>query len=169
MAEFLSIETRVSEAKRMLDELGIQSKNISKQLLRYLAGRMKTYIRRGYRKSGLNKRSGDLYKSISSRLTKDGKFVIISPTARRDGKVLYGYALAKGVTIKPRLGTKALHFKSTRGVEPPYRRARSVVIKKNSFIKDSATTYRDTKMYADANAKLEKLVKKAIEKYESKQ
>ena len=73
------------------------------------------------------------------------------------------------MTIKPKQGTKALHFKSTIGVEPPYRRARSVVIKKNSFIKDSATTYRDTKMYADANAKLEKLVKKAIEKYESKQ
>ena len=83
----------------MLQKLGARKTQVMKRMLGKIGTAAKAPVRRAYRSTGLRRRTGALYRSIRSKVMRSGAAVIVSAGALRDGKVLYGYALAKGSVI----------------------------------------------------------------------
>ena len=102
----LSVKTEFDEALDMLQGLGADRNRMMRRLLSGIGTSAKAKVRKAYKTYGLNKDTGELYKSISRRVVKSGKGVIVEAKARTggDGNVFYGYALAKGARITAKDG-----------------------------------------------------------------
>lgn len=121
MAEYkgdgiISIEADIKEAQEYLTMLGMNKKTINKALLRAAGTGGRQAIRKNY-KTVLNKRSGNLYKGITSYVKRDGTEVVFTDNVNsgkrtaKDGRIArYGFMLASGYAIKPLHGKKTLMF-----------------------------------------------------------
>ena len=100
MADFIYIKSDLDQAMKMLSELEGNKDKMRRRILSGVGVAVKGKVKKAYR-GFFRRQTGTLYKSIKSRVTRNGKAVIVSPTAKK-GDVKYGYVLAKGTTIKPK-------------------------------------------------------------------
>lgn len=106
--EALSVKTDVSEALELFENLNVNRKAITKNLMRTIGTGAKQAVKKEYNHF-LHKRSGTLYRSITSKVSRSGTEAIISNNASsgkhtaKDGRIArYGFMLASGYTITPK-------------------------------------------------------------------
>ena len=154
--ETVSLEADLDEPLAMLEELGAKERTVLKNILSGVGTDAKAAVKRSYRSSGLHRRTGALYKGISRKVTKDGRSVIVSTTARNDRQVLYGGALAKGSLIEPD-GKAFLAFQ----VDGKWVRRRQVKLPERPFITQPVLRHMETTAFRE---KLDKLVEREVGK-----
>ena len=156
MAAEISVKADLDDVMRTLSEIDGNKEKIRRRVLSGIASAVKGKVKSSYRKY-LNKRSGTLYKSIQSKVCRDGRMAIVSPSATSSG-VRYGYVLAKGTTIVPKKGN-TLTFQ----IDGKWIRKHSVTIPKRDWVEKPARDYIDSPSY---KAKLDSLVQREIERAE---
>lgn len=157
-AEELSIEADISEAISMLTELGAKEKRTLKKVLSQIGTDAKNKARKAYKSTGFGKGTGELKKSIIRKVLKNGKEVLISAKARNERNIFYGYALAKGSTIRPK-NADALHFQT----DGKWITAKEVKLKEHDFIVSPVKDYLSSTAFRE---KLDKVIEKEIDRIE---
>lgn len=158
--DFFSIESDITEPINMLNDLGARKKTMMRRLLSGIGTDAKNKVKKGYKSSGLKKRSGTLYKSISKRVIRSGKAVIIEAKAQAENNVFYGYALSKGSEIRAKDGGY-LTFQ----IDGKWKKVHSVKLPERNFVEKPVNDYLKSTAYKE---KLDKLVQKEIAKIEKK-
>ena len=88
-----SVEADFSEPLAMLERLGANKTRVMRRLLGTVGTAAKNEVRRAYKGYGLNKGTGNLYRSITRRVIRSGKAVIVEAKAQSPtNDVFYGYA-----------------------------------------------------------------------------
>ncbi len=158
MAAEISVKADLDDVMRTLSEIDGNKERMRKRVLSGIASAVKSKVKSSYRKH-LNKRSGTLYKSIQSKVCRDGRMAIVSPSASDSG-VRYGYVLAKGTTIVPKKA-KTLTFQ----IDGKWIRKHSVTLVERDWVEKPARDYIDSPSY---KAKLDTLVQREIDKAEKR-
>ena len=158
MAAEISVKADLDDVMRTLSEIDGNKEKMRKRVLSGIASAVKGKVKSSYRRY-LNKRSGTLYKSIQSKVCRDGRMAIVSPSATSSG-VRYGYVLAKGTTIIPKKAN-TLTFQ----IDGKWIRKHSVTIPERDWVEKPARDYIDSPSY---KAKLDSLVQKEIDKAEKR-
>lgn len=156
--EYLSIESDITEPIKMLNKLGKRKTTMTRRLLSGIGTDAKNKVKKAYKQNGLNKRSGALYKSISRRVIRSGKAVIVEAKAQGKNDVFYGYALSKGALITAKDGGYLTFQKNGKWIK-----VRSVKLPERNFVVKPVQNYLKSAAYKE---KLEKLVQREIEKIE---
>lgn len=120
----ISIESEIREVEETLQELGLSIPNINKKILKKIVAKGKNKLRKAYRSSGLDTKTGSLYRSIygSAKTDSAGYIGIVSKMAYRFIPQNYG------ATIQPKHG-EYLNFK----VGDTWVKVRSVSIPAHNF------------------------------------
>ena len=158
----LSVKTEFDEALDMLQGLGADRNRMMRRLLSGIGTSAKAKVRRAYKTYGLNKDTGELYRSISRRVVRSGKGVIVEAKARTggDGNVFYGYALAKGARITAKDGGYLTFRKDGKWVK-----VHEVKLPERDFVAKPVEDYLKTTEFRE---RLDSLVQKEIGKIEEK-
>lgn len=154
-AEF-SVKAEFDEALKLLEKLGGDRKKTMRRLLSGIGTSAKAKVKKAYKTYGLHKNSGELYKSIKSRVVKSGRGVIIDAKAQSDGGIFYGYALAKGARITAKDGGFLSFQKDGKWI-----RAKEVKLPERDFVARPVEEYLKTQAFRD---RLDKLVQKEIDR-----
>ncbi len=154
--ELVSLESDISGPIAFLKELGGREKTVLRNILSGIGTDAKSVVKRSYRTSGLKKDTGSLYKGIVRRVTKDGRTVIVSTTARNDRQILYGGALAKGSLVEAK-EAKALRFQ----VDGKWVSKTSVKLPERPFITQPVLRHMGTTAFRE---KLDQLVEREVRK-----
>lgn len=161
---FVSIESDIKDAQKMLKGLDYNKASITRKILTGVGTGAKQKVKRNYN-SLLNKKSGALYKSVARKVNKKGTAVTISANASvrdKNGKaVRYGYVLAAGTTIKPKDPDGYLTF----SINDKWVRVKSVTIKERDYLKPPVDRYLGSPEY---NQKVETILNNEIKKIEEK-
>ncbi|MCF0237026.1 MAG: hypothetical protein HUK24_00385 [Sphaerochaetaceae bacterium] len=157
-ASIVSVEADISEPLNMLEQMGAKKKTIMRRMLSQIGTAAKNEGKKAYRSSGLKKGTGALYKSIQKKVMKNGSAVLIKPSARKDGSVLYGYALAKGATITAKNGDYLAFQKDGKWI-----RTKSVTIKPHDYISGPIGRWLKSTQF---KAKVDSIVESEIRKLE---
>ena len=152
----INIKADVDEALEMLENLHGNRKAMRRRILSGIGTSVKQAVKRRY-SSLLNKKSRTLYKSVTAKVFKSGAAVKISPRATHEQK-LYGYALAKGTTIKAKNGD-FLTFKAG----DKWVRKHSVTLRPRDWIEAPAKDYLASGSYRQ---RLDELVRNEIDRAE---
>ena len=146
----------------MLQGLGADRKRMMRRLLSGIGTSATAKVRRAYKTYGLNKDTGELYRSISRRVVRSGKGVIVEAKARTndDGNVFYGYALAKGAKITAKDGGYLTFRKDGKWVK-----VHEVKLPERDFVARPVEEYLKTMEFRE---RLDALVQKEIDKIEEK-
>lgn len=158
MAAEISVKADLDDVMRTLSEIEGNKEKMRRRVLSGIASAVKSKVKSSYR-SLLHKRSGTLYKSIQSKVCRDGRMAIVSPSATANG-VRYGYVLAKGTTILPKKAN-TLTFQ----IDGKWIRKHSITIPEQDWVEKPAKDYIDSPAY---KAKLDSLVQKEIDKAEKR-
>ena len=158
MAAEISVKADLDDVMKTLSEIDGNKEKMRKRVLSGIASAVKSKVKSSYRRY-LNKRSGTLYKSIQSKVCRDGRMAIVSPSANSNG-VRYGYVLAKGTTIVPKKAN-TLTFQ----IDGKWIRKHSVTIPERDWVEKPARDFIDSPSY---KAKLDSLVQKEIDKAEKR-
>lgn len=158
MAAEISVKADLDDVMKILSEIDGNKEKMRRRVLSGIASAVKSKVKSSYR-SLLHKRSGTLYKSIQSKVCRDGRMAIVSPSATANG-VRYGYVLAKGTTIVPKKAN-TLTFQ----IDGKWIRKHSVTIPERDWVEKPAKDYIDSPAY---KAKLDSLVQKEIDKAEKR-
>lgn len=158
MAAEISVKADLDDVMRTLSEIEGNKEKMRKRVLSGIAFAVKSKVKSSYRRY-LNKRSGTLYKSIQSKVCRDGRMAIVSPSATSNG-VRYGYVLAKGTTIVPKKAN-TLTFQ----IDGKWICKHSVTLPERDWVEKPARDYIDSPSY---KAKLDSLVQKEIDKAEKR-
>lgn len=156
MAQMISVKTDLDETMNLLKELDGNREKMRRRILSGIGTGAKNYVKKKYG-SLLNKKSGLLYRSLSSKVIRSGKAVIVSPTATHN-KVRYGYVLAKGTTVE----AKNRDFLTFR-IGDRWVRKHSVTIPARDWVEQPVKEYLNSSSYRQ---KLENLVQKEVERAE---
>ncbi len=156
-AEF-SVKTEFDEALKLLEKLGGDRKKMMRRLLSGIGTSAKAKVKKTYKTYGLHKNSGELYKSIKSRVVRSGRGVIIDAKAQSDGGIFYGYALAKGARITAKDGGFLSFQKDGKWI-----RAKEVKLPERDFVARPVEEYLKTQAFRD---RLDSLVQKEIDRIE---
>lgn len=158
----LSVKTEFDEALGMLQSLGADRKKMMRRLLSGIGTSAKSKVKKAYRSFGLHKDTGELYKSISRKVVRSGKGVIVEAKARTqdDGNVFYGYALAKGAKITAKDGGYLTFRKDGKWVK-----VHEVKLPERDFVARPVEEYLKTMEFRE---RLDALVQKEIDKMEEK-
>ena len=157
MASVVSVKGDIKQALKMIGGLEKDKVKIRRRLLRGIGSATKSKIKKHY-KNVLNKQSGLLYKSLSSKVSRNAKEVVISSEAKSLDGVRYGYVLAKGATIKAK-NSSVLTFQ----INGKWIRKHEVVIKPRDWVEGPAKSYLDSREYYE---KIEALTQKEIDRYD---
>lgn len=152
----INVKADVDEAMAMLEHLHGNRKSMRRRILSGIGTSVKQAVKKNYT-SLLKKHTRSLYKSVTAKIFKSGAAVKISPRAEH-GNILYGYALAKGSTIKARNG-EFLTF----NVGDKWVKKHQVSLKPVDWIEAPAKKYLSGSGY---KARLEELIQKEIERAE---
>ena len=152
----INVKADVDEAMTMLEHLNGNRKSMRRRILSGIGTSVKQAVKKNYT-SLLKKQSRTLYKSVTAKIFKSGAAVKISPRAEH-GNILYGYALAKGSTIKARSG-EFLTFK----VGDKWVKKHQVTLKPVDWIEAPAKRYLQSASYMQ---RLDELVQKEIARAE---
>lgn len=156
MAELVNIKSDLDEAMVFLKKLDGNKNSMRRRILSGVGTAVKGKVKKSY-KSFFNKQTGTLYKSLNSRVIKNGKAVIVSPSASKD-KVRYGYVLAKGTTIEPKKGV-LLTFK----IGEKWIRKHSVRIPERDWVGEPSKRYMAS---AELKERLETLTQREVDRAE---
>ena len=140
----------------MLENLNGNRKSMRRRILSGIGTSVKQAVKKNYT-SLLKKHSRTLYKSVTAKIFKSGAAVKISPRAQRSN-ILYGYALAKGSSIKAKAGG-FLTFK----IGDKWIRKQQVTLKPVDWIEAPAKRYLQSSSYRQ---RLDELVQKEIDRAE---
>lgn len=157
---FVSIESDIREPIAFLTELGGKQKTVMRHILSGVGTSAKNEAKRAYRPLGLSKRTGALYKSITRKVLRSGKGVIVEAKARSEKSIFYGYALSKGSTIRAK-GDKLLTFQ----IDGKWMRKHEVKLTPTDFIAAPVGKYLTTKEFRD---RLDILVEREVRKIEKR-
>jgi len=157
--ESVSVETDLAEALGYLESLGVNRHKAMRRILGGIGTAARTQVRKAYKSHGLAKGTGALYKSISRRVIRSGKAVIVEAKASSDKtKVFYGYALAKGARITAKDGGYLTFQKDGKWVK-----VHSVKLPERDFVATPVKHYLGTTAF---KAKLDQLVEKEVARIE---
>lgn len=157
--ESVSIETDLAEALGYLESLGANRHKAMRRILGGIGTAARSQVRKAYKSQGLSKGSGALYKSISRRVIRSGKAVIVEAKAASDKtKVFYGYALAKGSRITAKDGGWLTFQKDGKWV-----RVHSVKLPERDFVAAPVKNYLGTTAF---KTKLDQLVQREVARIE---
>ena len=156
MAELVSIKANLDEAMNMLSELDGNQARMRRRILSGVGTAVKNQVRKAY-KGFFKKQTGTLYKSLNSRVIKNGSAVIISPKAEKN-KVRYGYVLSKGSTIVAKE-----HDFLTFKIGEKWFRKHSITIPERDWVAEPAKRYMASSQLKD---RIEQLTQKEIDKAE---
>lgn len=140
----------------MLENLNGNRKSMRRRILSGIGTSVKQAVKKNYT-SLLKKQSRTLYKSVTAKIFKSGAAVKISPRAQRSN-ILYGYALAKGSTIKAK-DSEFLTFR----IGDKWIRKQQVTLKPVDWIEAPAKRYLQSSSYRQ---RLDELVQKEIDRAE---
>ena len=152
----VNVKADVDEAMRLLENLNGNRKAMRRRILSGIGTSVKQAVKKSY-PALLQKKSRTLFKSVTARIFKSGAAVKISPRAERSN-ILYGYALAKGSTIKAR-STEFLAFK----IGDKWVKRKEVRLKAVDWIEAPAKRYLSSSAYRQ---RLDELVAKEISRAE---
>ncbi|MCF0238160.1 MAG: hypothetical protein HUK24_06130, partial [Sphaerochaetaceae bacterium] len=82
-----SLESDFREPLAMLEKMGANKQKMMKSILKGVGTASKAPVRKAYRSEGLNKRTGVLYKSITRKVFRNGKAVIVAAYARNQKNI----------------------------------------------------------------------------------
>lgn len=160
-AGIISLEAELSECYRLLDGLSHNHKTVRKYIMRAASTGGRQYVKRQYN-SVLHRRTGKLYKSITSYVDSSGYKIIFTNNANsgkptsKDGRLArYGFMLASGYDLKPK-HAKALswEYNGQRFF------AKSVKVEAKDFTESPVDRYFDS---ADCTERMEKATQKQID------
>ena len=152
----INVKADVDEAMAMLENLNVNRKSMRRRILSGIGTSVKQAVKKNYT-SLLKKQSRTLYKSVTAKIFKSGAAVKISPRAQRSN-ILYGYALAKGSTIKAK-DSEFLTFR----IGDKWIRKQQVTLKPVDWIEAPAKRYLQSSSYRQ---RLDELVQKEIDRAE---
>lgn len=156
--EQISIQADISESINFLEKLGADRKKTLRRILSGVGSDARNKAKKAYKSSGLNQRSGTLYRSISRKIVSRGQAVMIEAKAQNEKNIFYGYALTKGSKITAPEG-KSLSFQ----INGKWIKAKSVQLKAHDFIEQPVKRYLDSNAF---KVKVDKLVDKEIARIE---
>ena len=156
MADLVNVKVKLDQAMKLLSELDGNKYKMRRRILSGVGVAVKNKVRKSY-KSFFRKQTGTLYKSLNSRVIKNGKAAIVSPSAAKD-KVRYGYVLSKGATIEARKGD-FLTFR----IGDKWVRKHSVTIPERDWVSGPAKRYLAS---SELKTKLDQLTQREIDKAE---
>jgi hypothetical protein len=157
--ESVSVETDLAEALSFLESLGTDRDKAMRRILGGIGTAARSQVRKAYKSHGLSKGSGALYKSISRRVIRSGKAVIVEAKAASEkDKVFYGYALAKGARITAKDGGYLTFQKDGKWV-----RVHSVKLSERDFVAAPVKKYLTSTNF---KTKLDALVQKEVARIE---
>ena len=162
----ISVKADVSEALELFENLKVNKKAITKNLLRTIGTGAKQAVKKQYNHY-LHKRSGKLYKSITSRVTRSGTAVVISnnassgkPTSKDGRDARYGFMLASGYNITPK-HARFLQFQ----VNGQWVRKYNIRVAPVDWVEPPVLKYVDS---GDAKEKLDKELQKQVDYWDKR-
>ena len=138
MAIRISAKASIDDAMDLIEGLNENDAyNLKKGIVRTLGNNTAKAVRKGFNME-LHVRSGNLKKSVKSSMSKKKRnvYAVISPKARASNQVFYGYALAKGTTIRAK-NKKVLKF----NINGKWVSKHSVTIPKKEWFMPNAMAY----------------------------
>ena len=163
----ISIQGELQNCYRLLDGLEHNNKTVRKYIMRAAATGARQYVKRQY-KSVLHKRSGTLYKSITSYVDRKGYKIIFTNNATsdkptsKDGRLArYGFMLASGYTIEPKAGHKTLTF----NINGKWIRKHSVTVQPKDFVEGPVERYFNS---FEDDLRMEKAAQKQVDYWEKR-
>jgi len=163
---YIRVSADINEALRFFDGLDVNRKAIKKNLLRTIGTGAKNAVKHSYGQY-LRKRTGTLYRSVTSKVSRSGKSVVISNNAEsgkntaKDGRAArYGFMLAQGYTIE----AKTSHL-LTFQVDGQWKRRHFVRVEAKDWVEPSVERYTKS---ADANQRLDKEFQKQVNYWEKR-
>lgn len=145
MAQFLSIQTDISEVQDALAGTSKSLKSIQKSVLRIAAKGTANAVRAAIRTSDLNRRTGELQKAYTYKVKKDGSEANVFPKALN----------SHDRTIFPKAMTLSY------GHSGPTKRAKAWFIAPRNFVQ-AGDQYAESGKYMD---EIQKYIDKELDKY----
>ena len=84
-----SVETDLSEPLKYLQNLGVSKHKVMRRMLSGIGTAAKNQVKKAYKSYGLSKGTGSLYKSITRRVLRSGKGVLVEAKAQTDGSKIF--------------------------------------------------------------------------------
>lgn len=166
-AGIVSLQTDLQECYRLLDGLEHNNKTVRKYIMRAASTGGRSYVKRQY-KSVLHKRTGQLYKSLTSYVDRQGYKIVFTNSAdsgkktSKDGRTArYGFMLASGYTIQPKDKGKTLTFQ----INGKWVRKYSVTVRPKDFIEAPVDRYFESH---DCEERMEKAAQKQVDYWEKR-
>lgn len=155
----VSVETDLAEPLRYLQSLGANRDRVMRRILGGVGTAARSQVRKAYKSYGLSKGTGALYKSITRRVLRSGKGVIVEAKAKADrNNIFYGYALAKGAEIRAKDGEYLTFQKDGKWI-----RVHSVKLPERDFVAAPVKKYLASPAF---QTKLDQLVQKELARIE---
>jgi hypothetical protein len=121
----------------------------------------KNQVKKAYKSYGLSKGTGALYKSITRKVIRSGKAVIVEAKAQSaKNQVFYGYALSKGAEITAKNG-EYLTFQ----IDGKWVKVHSVKLPSRDFVTTPVKRYLGSPAFSQ---KLDQLVDREIKRVEKR-
>lgn len=131
---FIELEPQMDEAVELLGDFVQNEQRTRRSILSQVGTKAKSKAKRDY-KGILNKKTGNLYRSIRKYVYHNGRAAVV--TAHKPGDpVRYGFVLAHGATIEPK-NHKVLTFQ----IDGKWYRRHQVIIKPHDFIEGPVIDY----------------------------
>ena len=156
-AEF-SVKTEFDEALKLLTKMGASRTKMMRRLLSGIGTSAKSKVKKAYKSYGLSKNTGELYKSITRKVLRSGRGVIIEAKAQNDRGIFYGYALAKGARISAKNGEYLTFVRDGKWIK-----THEVKLPERDFVVRPVESYLKTEEF---KTRLDALVQKEIDKLE---
>ena len=156
---YIEVKSDITNAMNTLDGFEKERPAVKRHLLGMSGQKTRSKVKKAYN-SYLNKRSGNLYKSIHYYLYRNKKAAAV--TVHNPGDpVRYGFMLTHSYDITPKNG-KVLTFQ----VNGAWKRAHSVHIRGRNYVEEPANRYLNSAEYrSDLDKKMDKEVARIEKKY----
>ena len=156
---YITLENDLDNAIEFMGELVKNEQSMRKSILGQVGTKAKSAAKRNYT-SILNKKSGELYKSIRKYMYRNGKAVVVT-AHKSDDKNRYGFALAHGFTAEAK-NYPVMTFQ----VNGKWISKHSVKVTSKDFIEGPVKRYVDgPQIERDMDQIVEKKIAKLEEKY----
>ena len=158
----ITIKSDISDAMNLIDGFEKERPKIKKNLLRMSGQKTRSKVKKSYN-SYLNKRSGNLYRSIRYYMFKNGRAAVVTVHNKED-KFRYGFALTHTYDIVPK-NSKALTFQ----INGKWVRSHGVHITGRDFVEGPGMRYLNSQEYrGDLETKTQKEITRIEKKYSKK-
>ena len=156
---YISVESDITEASRLLKGFDKERPNVRKNLLRMSAQKTRSKVKKSFT-SYLHKRSGNLYKSVRYSLYRNKRAAVVTAHNKEDN-YRYGFALAHGYDVTPK-NAKTLTFQR----DGKWYRLHEAHVNARDWVEEPGNRYLNSGEYRnDLNVKMEKEVERIEKKY----